>query len=233
MIDVVIPTRFLERAQRAVESVMPYASSVTIVMHPEWGFTKQVDEGWRGGNSELVLFLNDDCVMNDDALELMIGLMRNPEIGIIGPTLPCKDFQSNKDNAPREHGDSPIAITVRQLIGACLLVRREVLEKLDGWDTDFLLHCSDLDLCIRAQDAGYRVVWAVAAEVEHESGATIDAMPDELRKEMILRDHWRFVEKHPTERFTKHGVQVQAGFERGYKVIYPRDIAMTTAQTVA
>lgn len=233
MFDVVIPTRSLQRAEKAVEAVQPYAASVTLVMRPEWGFTAAVNEGWRGGSADYVLFLNDDCIVNEDALGKMVGLMQDPSVAIIGPTIPCADYQASKDNAPMEDGEHPVAMTVRHLIGACLLVRRSVLEELDGWDRDFVLHCSDLDLCIRAQDAGYKAVWAVQAEVEHESRATIKTMPADVRREMILRDHALFVRRHPDEKFTKHGVEVQMGVEDGYKVIYPKDIAMTAATTAA
>ena len=58
-------------------------------------------------------------------------------------------------------------------------------------------------------------------------------MPAELRREIILKDHWHFVKTHPNERLSKGGVKVQMGVEDGYQVVYPRDLAMTTAETVA
>lgn len=231
MIDVVIPTRNLDRAQAAVDSVRPFADSVVLVMRPEWGYTQAVDDGWRATRSEFVLFLNDDCVVSERALKEMLALLRDPTVGIVGPTLNCGDFQRSKENAPKQDGKYPLAMTVRHLIGACLLVRREVLEKLDGWDTDFVLHCSDLDLCIRAQDAGYHCVWAVQVEVEHESRKTIEEMPPEVRREIIIRDHWLFVKKHPHERYTKHGIQVQMGIPEGNLVLY--DLPPTPALTGA
>ena len=231
MIDAVIPTRDLRRASGAIRSLDGLVGSVTLVMRPEWGFTRQVDDGWRATSAPLVLFLNDDCQVNRDALWAMTAIMANPEVGMVGPTLPCGDFQSDRRNAPRKDGEAPLYLQVRHLIGACLLVRRETLERIGGWDTEFILHCSDLDLCIRAQDAGYRAVWAVGAEVGHESRATINEMPDDERKRLVAHDHWLFVRKHPQEPLSKtHGVKALMALPKGNRAIYPH---LTAAQPAA
>lgn len=192
-----------------------------------------MDMGWRGGKNPYVLFLNDDCVVPEDAIKEMLGPFGDPEVGIVGPTLKCGDYQSDMVNAPQEDGEYPLYITVRHLIGACMLVRRTLLERIDGWDTDFRLHCSDLDLCIRAWEAGFKVVWAVQTKVEHVSRQTIDEMPEDEFREMAGMDHFHFVEKHPNEELSKNGVITLRGFGKGYKVVYPRDIEPREALALA
>jgi N-acetylglucosaminyl-diphospho-decaprenol L-rhamnosyltransferase len=54
--------------------------------------------------------------------------------------------------------------------GACLLLRRSALERLDGLDEDFFLYCEDLDLCRRLRDAGYDIRYEPAAVAVHEGG---------------------------------------------------------------
>lgn len=169
-------------------------------MRPEWGFTRQVEDGWKATTQPFVLFLNDDCIVNRDALWTMLLAMTDPKVGIVGPSVPCGDFQADPRLAPEPYTE------VRHLIGACLLVRREVLERIGGWDTEFVLHCSDLDLCIRAQEAGYKVVWASEARVGHTWRATISEMPDETRREIVAKDHWLFARKHPSD-LTQQGVK--------------------------
>ena len=56
--------------------------------------------------------------------------------------------------------------------GACLLVRRTVLEQLGGWDDGFFMYCEDKDLCRRARDAGYDIRYEPGAVVTHEGGAS-------------------------------------------------------------
>jgi len=229
LIDVVIPTRDPENALKAFDSCKGWAASISIVTRPEWGFTQQVDSGWRGGKAEYVLFLNDDCTVTDESIKGLLGPMGDPRVGIVGPTLRCGDYQESEENAPQEDGEYPVYITVRHLIGACLLVRRELLERVRGWDTDFVLHCSDLDLCIRAWEAGYKCVWAVRTKVEHASRQTIDEMPPEVFNEIAGLDHFHFVAKHPNEEVTKDGVITLRGFAKGYQVVYPKDLAKEKA----
>jgi GT2 family glycosyltransferase len=56
------------------------------------------------------------------------------------------------------------------LSGACLLVRRTVLEQLNGFDADFFMYCEDTDICRRIWDLGFSVRFVADAEVAHEGG---------------------------------------------------------------
>ena len=238
MIDVVIPTRDPQNALKAFDSCKEWAASVTIVTRPEWGFTQQVESGWRGGKADFVLFLNDDCVMNEDAMRQMLGAMGDKEVGIVGPTLKCGDYQSTETNAPQEDGEYPLYITVRHLIGACMLVRRSMLTRLGGWNVNLKLHCSDLALCIEAWGQGFKCVWAIQAKVEHASRQTLDEAPEQEIKEIMAADHWRFVQIYPHEELSKDGVITLRGFKKGYQVVYPKDIeeqqkALAATQKIA
>lgn len=224
MIDVVIPTRDPENAVKAFDSCKLWSESVSLVVRPEWGFTKQVDMGWRGGFGEFVLFLNDDCTITEENIQKMMMPFSDPNVGIVGPTLHCGDYQCKKENAPQEDGEYPLYITVRHLIGACMLVRRELLERIDGWDTDFVLMCSDLDLCIRAWDVGYSCVWAVQAKAEHESKKTVSEIPEDELDFISTSDGWLFKQKYPDEELFNNRVITLRGFSEGYKVVYPKDI---------
>ena len=54
--------------------------------------------------------------------------------------------------------------------GACMLVRRETLERLGGWDEGFFLYCEDIDLCRRVHDLGLEVHYEPGATVTHPGG---------------------------------------------------------------
>ncbi len=56
--------------------------------------------------------------------------------------------------------------------GACILLRREALEALDGLDEGFFMYAEDIDLCRRLRSAGYELRFEPAATVEHEGGAS-------------------------------------------------------------
>ena len=61
---------------------------------------------------------------------------------------------------------------VEAVSGALMLLPREVFERLDGFDAEYFLHCEDLDLCRRARDAGYRVLFAGDVRVTHTQGSS-------------------------------------------------------------
>ncbi len=53
-----------------------------------------------------------------------------------------------------------------------MLVRREALETLGGWDDGFFFYCEDIDLCRRIHDLGLEVLFEPAASVVHEGGGS-------------------------------------------------------------
>ena len=52
------------------------------------------------------------------------------------------------------------------------MVRRTLLEQLNGLDDGFFLYCEDTDLCLRIRQAGYGVLYEPTAVVVHEGGAS-------------------------------------------------------------
>ena len=50
---------------------------------------------------------------------------------------------------------------------ACMLLRRDVWEKMNGLDTDWAVAFNDVDLCMRIRQAGYLIVWTPFAELYH------------------------------------------------------------------
>jgi GT2 family glycosyltransferase len=83
------------------------------------------------------------------------------------------------------------------MLGAFLLLRREMLDELGGFDEGFRLYGEDIELCYRAAKAGWERWYVPAAVVTHRYAAVID------RKLLTRRTlwHWRgiarFVWKHP------------------------------------
>jgi GT2 family glycosyltransferase len=66
---------------------------------------------------------------------------------------------------------------VEAVSGALLLVRREVFDRIGGFDEGYFLHCEDLDLCRRVRDAGGRVVCANDVQVVHRKGTSSRTRP--------------------------------------------------------
>ena len=50
---------------------------------------------------------------------------------------------------------------------ACLLIRREIYDEMNGLDESYAVAFNDVDFCLRVRDAGYRIAWTPYAELIH------------------------------------------------------------------
>jgi len=64
--------------------------------------------------------------------------------------------------------DEPIE--VEAISGACVMIKREVMEQVGYWDNGYFLHCEDLDLCMRFRQKGWKIIFVPDAPVIHYVG---------------------------------------------------------------
>ncbi len=97
---------------------------------------------------------------------------------------------------------------VEACTGAFLLIRREALEAVGGWDERYWFYAEDLDLCLRVTQAGWRVRYVGTASAVHVKGSSSNLrrspsdLTDEQRatrrrvREAIIDSHERFYREH-------------------------------------
>jgi N-acetylglucosaminyl-diphospho-decaprenol L-rhamnosyltransferase len=56
------------------------------------------------------------------------------------------------------------------VVGAALLVRREILEQIGGFDEGYFMYSEELDLCRRIKEAGWQIVSLPTAQIIHHEG---------------------------------------------------------------
>ncbi len=74
------------------------------------------------------------------------------------------DFNLQQQPLP----DGPTEVDA--ISGACMLVRREALEDVGGFDEGYFLHCEDLDWCMRFRQKAWKVLFVADARVIHQQG---------------------------------------------------------------
>lgn len=79
--------------------------------------------------------------------------------------------------------------------GACLLIRRAVLEATGGFDERFFMYYEDLDLCKRIRDAGYRLRYLPGPTAVHHWGVSTSQRPSVMLQESH-RSRISYFEKH-------------------------------------
>jgi GT2 family glycosyltransferase len=159
-----------------------------------FNFAYKMNETVTRISSEYVVLLNDDTeVINPEWLTSMVGYAQLPGVGIVGALLRFPDgrvqhagvIQGTQstfvDHAfkltPQGAGGYCNYINLPRncsaVSAACLLISTDLYHQLGGMDTvDFGVAYNDPDLCYRAQDAGYRIVYTPTAELYHHEGAT-------------------------------------------------------------
>jgi GT2 family glycosyltransferase len=83
------------------------------------------------------------------------------------------------------------------LLGAFLLMRRAMLDEIDGWDAGYRHYCEDIDLAYRAMRAGWERWYVPGAVVTHDYAAVIDKRFLSRHTLWHARGMARFVRKHP------------------------------------
>lgn len=143
------------------------------------GWESGLKEGLKHTNSKYVVFCNDDIYIpraSGRNFRDMIRMMdMNPNIGAMGPASNVVMGFQNMLVDPQMH-----SFPVPFLIGFCMLVRREALDKIGGID-DSAPGGDDIDLSIRLKDAGYDLVCYKAAFVFHygfQTGNKVHGGPD-------------------------------------------------------
>jgi GT2 family glycosyltransferase len=137
--------------------------------------------GWMGGinaglewvrandPAKYICFINDDVqVLEHDYgwLPKMLKAFEKPGVGAVGPTSNAiMGYQSF------HHVGLPPYLETAALSGMCMLVKREVIEKIGGLDEN-LPGGDDLDYSIRIRDAGYRLGICRRTFLFHHYGQT-------------------------------------------------------------
>lgn len=144
----------------------------------------------RGDEVEWLWLLHDDCEPAADALEqLLRGATETPRAAVLGPKL--RDWTDRTvvveaglsiDTAGRrvtgvesrevDQGQHDGDRDTLAVCSAGMLVRRDVWERLGGFDPGMALFAEDIDFCWRVHEAGFRVRVITDAVVYHARAAT-------------------------------------------------------------
>jgi len=165
--------------------------NVNIVQYDKpFNYSEAINLGVEKTDSELVLLLNNDMKVIDPwwLSELAQWAMR-PEIGVVGGKLlranhtiqhagiilGMNGFMGHLYlNAPEHYcgllGSADWYHNLYAVTGACQMVRRELFNKVGGYDENYRLVFGDVDFCLRVHDLGYRNMFTPFARLYHYEG---------------------------------------------------------------
>lgn len=165
----------------------------------DFNFSKMNNEALSryGRDYDFVLFLNNDIeAIERGWLEHMRGVCQRKEVGVVGALLLYRDDRVQHGGVvmgvggPAEHvyktepymvggginpGYMSGLVSVRDYMavtGACMLMKTALFRTLGGFDEELAVGFNDIDLCLRVQQMGYKILFDAHAVLHHYESAT-------------------------------------------------------------
>ena len=177
-----------------------FPSVIFITNNVNVGFGRAINQGLAISKGKYILISNPDCIVSEDTLDKMISFFENNlECGLAGCKilnsdgslqLACRrSFPGPWTSFTKVTGLSNLfpkskifarynltylnenqTYEVDAVSGSFMMIRKDVYEKVGGFDERFFMYGEDLDLCYRVQQAGYKVFYIHNTQVSHYKG---------------------------------------------------------------
>ncbi|MEM3370057.1 MAG: glycosyltransferase, partial [Candidatus Micrarchaeia archaeon] len=189
-----------------------------------YGFAIGNNLGIALAKGEFILFLNNDTIVTNGWLRRMLDIFNKfSKVGLVGP---MSNYVSGPQQVPwvnysniqeieefaedwfkKNSGES---FQVYRAVGFCLLVKREIIDLIGGFDDSFSYgNFEDDDFCIRASLYGYEARIAKDVFIHHTGGQTFQIMS--MNYEDILLKNWEIFK-------LKWGVPLETEYGKGYPI---------------
>ena len=160
--------------------------------------------GVKYAKGEYLLFLNNDIeALEEGWLTEMLGVCQRPEVGAVGAKLLYPDGTIQHAgtvigiggiaghmfvNMPGERSGylhkASLMLDYSAVTAACMMMKRSLYEQLGGFEERLSVAFNDVDLCLRANEAGYLVVYDPYACLRHYESKSRGAedSPEKVRR---------------------------------------------------
>lgn len=196
------------------------------------GFSAGNNIGIRAADARYYMLLNSDTIVRPNAIPALLAEMEaHPELGLAGPRLEWPDGTAQiscfRDHTPwsellaaaktgpvtalLQAFEVPLPVADQTMEAqwvsfACVVIRREVIDRVGLLDEGYFMYFEDSDYCRAARAAGFRVGYFPSARVVHLRGGTSDV------KEKIAK------RRRPPRYFYESRARY---FRKGYGVLGP------------
>jgi len=168
-------------------------SFVKIIQYNEpFNYSRINNYSVKQSDGEVLLFLNNDTeVISEDWIESMLEHAMRSEVGAVGCKLLYPDntiqhagvivgltgfaghvFSRLPDDAYTYFGSVDFVRNYLAVTGACMMIRKDVFDETGGFDERFVLCGSDVEICFRLTEHGYRIVYTPFAVLYHHEAIT-------------------------------------------------------------
>ena len=207
-----------------VQSLAREHTLIQYVYEPQTGLSHARNRGWKEAAYEWVFYLDDDCLppagIIDTALQLIDEYKSLDAIG--GPITPLFS-DTVPDWLPDGFGQFSMpykvvtAIETGFIRGGCLMVKRAVLEKLDGFNPGLgvrgkeLHYGEEIELQVRMRSEGFSIGYAPSLRTDHFVRSDKLSMGWVLRSEYARRRDKMSFDRVPLPIASLHLLKTMAG----------------------
>ena len=188
------------------DTIQKQLNNVTVVRWEEKVFNYSAinNFGARYAKGEYVLLLNNDIeIITPNWLQEMLMFAQREDVGAVGAKLYYPDDtiqhagvilgiggvagHAHKYFARNAYGyvsRACISQNMSACTAACLLIRRDVFDKVEGLDEGFAVAFNDIDLCMKIRKAGYLIVFTPFAEFYHYESKSrgLEDSPEKIKR---------------------------------------------------
>ncbi|MGD0915469.1 MAG: glycosyltransferase family 2 protein [Thermodesulfobacteriota bacterium] len=186
------------------------------------GFARATNQGLKESQGRYVLLLNPDTRMKEGAIERLLSFMEtHSKVGVSGGQLLNRDGSKQNSIAnfpslatellnksllrwmfpkkfPGKERNSLEPIEVDSVIGACMIVRRDAMERVGLLDEGYFLFLEETDWCYRMKKTGWKVYHLPQAEAYHYQGQSAEREKKKAKVE-YYRSRYHFFKKNRGE----------------------------------
>lgn len=190
--------------------------------HPRVRVINSVDNlGFAGGNNlairealgDYILLINNDTIVPADFLESLVQVLEtHPKAGMVSPKIYFYDepqvlqyagrgkidFRTGRGrDAAKGTLDEGQFDDLRQADyahGACVLIRRTLLEEIGLLREDYFMYYEELDFSVRARRAGWEILYTPKAYIHHRESSSM-GKTSPLKTYYMFRNRWLFIRR--------------------------------------
>ena len=206
---------------------LDYPECLIIESKENLGFAKGNNEAVKGASGKYIFYLNPDTELITNAIYGMFFILeKHADIGAVGCQLvtsagqiqytcartfpsPLNQFSLlvmlNKlfprsrqlSTAEMEYWDHTDSREIDCLSGACIMVRKHIIDGLNGFDEAFFMYAEDVDLCYRIRSEGWKIHYLAGERIFHHEGASSKKRANRHFSAIMQRaSNYYFLTKH-------------------------------------
>ncbi len=205
-----------------VDALKQEFPDIVLIKSPEnLGFAGANNLGFQQSKGRCILFLNPDTKLLNPAINILLERLQSlPDAGIVGCKLLNRDLSVQTSSIMRFPGilnqvfqaevlrlrwpsfplwnigplfsKSSDPAKVEVITGACMMMRREVFEKVGMFSEEYFMYAEDMDLCWKVSRAGFSNYFVGDGRIVHYAGVS---SPREWQTIMKVRAELRLIAK--------------------------------------